>query len=162
LFPRREPKREGRLRRGAAFVSVRADQTVLLRRRPEKGLLGGMSEVPTTAWTSDFDLGRARDQAPLQARWRRLPGAVTHAFTHFPLELVVYRCEVPHRTPPAAGARWVPISELAGEALPNLMRKVLAHALERTTSPVASFASTAKRLRRSSIQKGESDADRTP
>jgi A/G-specific adenine glycosylase len=33
-FPRKAPKREGRLRRGAAFVALRSDATVLLRRRP--------------------------------------------------------------------------------------------------------------------------------
>src|SRR5262245_13458843 len=129
-FPRKEPKKEGKLRRGAAFVLVRADQRVLVRRRPEKGLLGGMTEVPTTAWTHDFDAAKAREDAPLPARWRKLPGVVTHVFTHFPLELVVYRAEVPAETPAIAGARWVPLAELAGEALPNVMRKVLAHALQ--------------------------------
>ena len=126
---------QGRLRRGAAFVLVRADQAVLLRRRPEKGLLGGMSEVPTTAWTPDFDPGGAPEQAPLEARWRRLPGVVTHVFTHFPLELVVYRAEVPAATRAPVGTRWVPLVDLAGEALPNVMRKVFTHALPRAPSP---------------------------
>jgi A/G-specific adenine glycosylase len=54
-FPRRAPKREGALRRGAAFVARRADGMVLVRTRPAKGLLGGMTEVPTTAWSKDFD-----------------------------------------------------------------------------------------------------------
>ncbi|HEY7945622.1 MAG TPA: A/G-specific adenine glycosylase, partial [Casimicrobiaceae bacterium] len=34
LYPCKAPKREGRLRRGAAFVAVRADGSVLLRTRP--------------------------------------------------------------------------------------------------------------------------------
>ena len=38
-FPRKAPKREGQLRRGAAFVALRADGRVLLRQRPDKGLL---------------------------------------------------------------------------------------------------------------------------
>ena len=54
-LPRRTPKREGALRRGAAFVARRADGFVLLRTRPAKGLLGGMTEVPTTEWAHDFD-----------------------------------------------------------------------------------------------------------
>src|SRR6266508_4541197 len=44
-FPRKAPKREGRLRRGAAFVVTRADGFVLVRSRAPKGLLGGMTEV---------------------------------------------------------------------------------------------------------------------
>jgi A/G-specific adenine glycosylase len=54
---------------------------------------------------------------------------VSHVFTHFPLELVVYRAEFPIRTGAPAGARWIPLADLAGEALPSLMRKVMAHAL---------------------------------
>ena len=44
----------GALRRGAAFVVTRGDQ-LLVRTRPEKGLLGGMTEVPSTAWTHALD-----------------------------------------------------------------------------------------------------------
>ncbi len=54
---------------------------------------------------------------------------VNHVFTHFPLQLVVYTTEVPARAPAPKGMRWVPIATLAGEALPNVMRKVIAHGL---------------------------------
>jgi A/G-specific adenine glycosylase len=132
-FPRKAKKREGRLRRGAAFVMLRANGCVLVRTRPPRGLLGGMTEVPTTEWTADFDQDDALAAAPRLGRakpsWRRVPGVVTHVFTHFPLELVVYVAEVPSGTRAAAGTRWVPVAELAGEALPNIMRKVIAHAL---------------------------------
>src|SRR5438128_2058764 len=46
-FPRKAPKKTGGLRRGAAFVVRRGDD-LLVRTRPEKGLLGGMAEVPTS------------------------------------------------------------------------------------------------------------------
>jgi A/G-specific adenine glycosylase len=132
-FPRRARKREGLLRCGAAFVALRADGCVLMRSRPPKGLLGGMTEVPTTPWTHDFKAGEALRHAPrlkrARPRWRRLPGVVSHVFTHFPLELVVYRAQFPVGASPPAGARWIALAELGGEALPSLMRKVVAHAL---------------------------------
>jgi A/G-specific adenine glycosylase len=131
-FPRKAPKKTGRLRRGAAFVAVRADGAVLVRTRAPKGLLGGMTEVPTTEWTHDFVENGALAAAPMpraKLRWRRLPGAVTHVFTHFPLELAVYTADVAAKTPAPAGTRWVARADLSGEALPNLMRKVLVHAL---------------------------------
>jgi A/G-specific adenine glycosylase len=132
-FPRKAPKREGRLRRGAAFVVLRSDARVLLRRRPDKGLLAAMMEVPGSDWTHDFDETVARHLAPrlrANVRWQRLPGAVRHVFTHFPLELTVFVTQVPRATVAPKGARWVKIGDLPGEALPNVMRKVLAHALE--------------------------------
>jgi A/G-specific adenine glycosylase len=133
IFPRKAPKTQGRERRGAAFVAVRSGTHVLVRSRPLTGLLGGMTEVPTTQWTPDFDARDALAAAPRLARarpsWRRLPGVVTHVFTHFPLALTVYRADVPASARAPAGMRWTALAGLAGEALPNVMRKVLAHAL---------------------------------
>jgi len=139
-FPRKAPKSTGALRRGAAFVALRADGRVLVRTRPPKGLLGGMMEVPTTEWVADFDVVNALGQAPRLPRasataWQRLPGAVTHVFTHFPLELMVYRADIPSGIAAPEGTRWVPVDALPGEALPNVMRKVLAHALEAHLPP---------------------------
>ena len=128
-FPRKAEKTTGRLRRGAAFVAIRSDGAVLARTRPTKGLLGGMTEVPTTEWSHGFDGSTAPTHAPLRrVTWRRLPGVVTHTFTHFPLELVVYCAPAPARTRAPKGMRWIAASEIAGEAFPNVMRKVLAHA----------------------------------
>jgi A/G-specific adenine glycosylase len=141
-FPRKAPKTTGTLRRGAAYVALRADGRVLLRTRAPSGLLGGMSEVPTSAWAQDFNVAIAPDLAPhfadANARWRRVPGVVTHTFTHFPLELVVYLTRLKRGVRALAGARWVPIRALDGEALPNVMRKVLAHALEAVPLPRSS------------------------
>jgi A/G-specific adenine glycosylase len=138
-FPRRARKPQRRLRRGAAFVALRADGCVLMRARPPKGLLGGMTEVPTTQWTHDFDAEEALLHAPrlprAQPKWRRLPGVVRHVFTHFPLELAVYHARVALGAIAPAGARWIPLAELGGEALPSLMRKVVAHALGDSRHP---------------------------
>jgi A/G-specific adenine glycosylase len=131
-FPRREPRPAAKLRRGAAFFVLRPDRSVLLRSRPPRGLLGSMTELPTTQWTADFDQRRALLDAPLvssRTRWRRVPGVVTHVFTHFPLELVVYATEVGLDAQPPAGMRFVALDRLHDEALPNLMRKVVALAL---------------------------------
>lgn len=127
-FPRKVPKAEGRLRRGAAFVVLRADGALLARTRPDKGLLAKMTEVPTTQWSHEFEEGTAESSAPLTAKWRRLPGVVTHIFTHFPLELAVYRASVPNSTRAPKGTRWIAGGEIEGEAFPNVMRKVIAHA----------------------------------
>lgn len=130
-FPRKAPKKSGTLRRGAAFVVTRGDE-LLVRSRPEKGLLGGMTEVPGSDWLAAQDDAVAKQQAPdLKglSRWHRKVGVVTHVFTHFPLELVVYTARAEARTRAPAGMRWVPIATLADEALPNVMRKVIAHAL---------------------------------
>jgi A/G-specific adenine glycosylase len=134
-FPRKAPKKSGELRRGAAFVVRRGDE-VLVRTRPEKGLLGGMTEVPGSDWLTAQDKAQDDEAALKQAprlkgttRWHRKMGVVSHVFTHFPLQLVVYTASAPARVPPPKGMRWVGIATLKGEALPNVMRKVIAHGL---------------------------------
>ena len=128
-LPRKAAKPERPLRRGAAFVALRADAAVLVRTRPLSGLLGGMVEAPTSAWSADYDPAGALGDAPLEARWRRLPGRVRHTFTHFPLELTVFLAHVPAGAVAPEGMRWTEVRALAGEAVPNVMRKVFAHAL---------------------------------
>ena len=131
-FPRKAPKKAGTLRRGAAFIVTRGDE-LLVRTRAEKGLLGGMTEVPGSDWLAGQDDKVALKQAPALkgvARWHRKAGVVTHVFTHFPLELVVYTADVAARTRAPEGMRWAPIATLADEALPNVMRKAITHGLD--------------------------------
>ena len=128
-FPRKAEKKTGVLRRGAAFVVLRTDDHILLRTRPEKGLLGGMTEVPTTEWSKDFDGSSAASAPFANATWRRIPGHVDHVFTHFPLQLIVHAANVSKSTRAPDGTRWVSVDALAAQALTNVMRKVIAHAL---------------------------------
>jgi A/G-specific adenine glycosylase len=131
IFPHKAPKKSGELRCGAAFVVTRGGE-LLVRTRPAKGLLGGMTEVPNSSWLAAQADKAALQQAPVLkgvTRWHRIAGVVTHIFTHFPLQLVVYTANVPARTRAPEGMRWVPIATLADEALPNVMRKAIAHGL---------------------------------
>jgi A/G-specific adenine glycosylase len=135
-LPYREEKAERPLRRGAAFVALRADGAVLLRERPPKGLLGGMMEVPSSPWDETQQNEKsALAHVPVDAAWRKLPGPVQHTFTHFHLELSVYCAEVAldvrvKRDADPLRCRFVARRDLAGGALPSLMRKVLSHAFE--------------------------------
>jgi A/G-specific adenine glycosylase len=124
-LPRKAPMRERPLRLGAAFFVRRRDGAVLVRTRPEKGLLGGMTELPGTAWETDFDVASAASQAPLEAAYRKLDKSVSHAFTHFGLRLDIYVAEVANTRHAPTGYRFVPDCGLDQEAFPSVMRKVI-------------------------------------
>ncbi len=124
-LPRRREKAERPHRKGVAFWVERADGKVLLRERPDKGLLGGMMEVPSTEWTAKP--AEPETQAPLKARWVRTGKRIEHTFTHFHLELDIWSARVPAKMEiPDRKARWVRRDDLAGEALPSVMRKIVA------------------------------------
>lgn len=134
-LPVKLAKAERPRRYGVAFLALREDGFVLLRRRHESGLLGGMMEVPSTEW---IDEPQAADMAlrvaPLRADWWAMPGFVNHTFTHFHLELMAYRAIVPVDCEltfwaDAGRCQWVARRKLDDAALPSVMRKVIAHAL---------------------------------
>ena len=129
-FPRKTPKKEGQLRRGAAFIVLRDDGALLVRTRPDKGLLGGMTEVPGTEWSADFNSRTALASAPIDADWKKLRGHVRHVFTHFPLELTIYVARCGKRKSAPQGARFIPLTALEQEALPSVMKKAIEFALE--------------------------------
>jgi A/G-specific adenine glycosylase len=86
-----------------------------------------MMEVPSTAWRAEpWAEAEALEAAPVAAAWRALPGIVRHGFTHFHLELAVLAGEVTGDAPPGT---WVAMDRLGDHALPNLMKKVVEHAL---------------------------------
>jgi A/G-specific adenine glycosylase len=126
-FPYKAPKMERPQRVGAAFVAVRGDGAVLLRKRVESGLLGGMAEVPTTDWTARRDGAVDADAAPFAADWR-FAGRIAHVFTHFALDLAVFRADVGERTAPA-DHWWSAPAAIHGEALPTVMKKAIETAI---------------------------------
>ncbi len=119
-LPRRSEKPARPLRYGAQFWLIDAQGRVLLRQRPESGLLGGMTELPGSEWrAAPWPESEALEAAPMRATWRRA-GSVRHVFTHFELRLDIFSARVARICAPGflrdAGA-------LADEALPSVMRK---------------------------------------
>jgi A/G-specific adenine glycosylase len=129
-FPKKVPKKAKPTRRGIVFWAVDKNGAVLIRRRPEKGLLGGMMEFPSTEWDETIWSEKvALEFAPVSApSWQRLPGLVRHTFTHFHLELTVMTAKI-NNFEPKSGV-WCPISGLSDYALPTLMKKVAKFASE--------------------------------
>jgi A/G-specific adenine glycosylase len=122
-LPARAPKKPRPVRHGAVFWLLDRQQLVLLRRRPAKGLLGGMTELPGTEWrTAPFARDEVLRAGPMPAAWRPA-GKVDHVFTHFELRLEVFAARVETI---AADGFLRSLSALEGEALPSVMRKAVA------------------------------------
>lgn len=123
-----------KVRQGVTFVLQDAKGRVLLQQRPPKGLLGGLWETPTTPWS---ELKWTKQQqilsyAPAGIEWEKMPGTVRHVFSHFPLELSIYKGRTRKTKLDACGqfpdarTEWFALDDLP--ALSNLMQKVLRHA----------------------------------
>lgn len=121
-YPVRLPKKIKPLRKGAAYVAIDNKGAILLCKRPESGLLAGMTSVPTTDWNSNKDGSLGKKSAPFPAKWK-MHGRIKHTFTHFHLELEVWQARITFS--PDFEGWWSSIDEIPLEALPSVIKKVL-------------------------------------
>ncbi|MEW2918874.1 A/G-specific adenine glycosylase [Ruegeria sp. ANG10] len=92
-LPRKTPKKPKPTRYGHIYIAQRTDGALLLERRPEKGLLGGMLGWPGSDWSD-----APTDSPPFSADWQALAGEVRHTFTHFYLILCIWTAPLPTET----------------------------------------------------------------
>jgi A/G-specific adenine glycosylase len=133
-LPRKLAKGPKPMRRAIAFWATDPSGAVLLRRRPPRGLLGGMAEIPSSPWKTQPmpKLSSVLGEAPAEGAWRLLPGLVRHGFTHFDFEIAVAAARV---SGPCEG--WfVPLEAIGAAGLPSVMAKVAAHAMAHAASCV--------------------------
>ena len=125
-LPLQAEKPERPLRFGVSFWLVRDDGAVLLHRRPERGLLGGMIELPSTPWReAPWTESEVIAAAPIGTAWTRLPGTVQHGFTHFRLELALLAGTTDHPPP----GIWATPAQFKEYAFPTLTRKLVKYAM---------------------------------
>jgi len=143
-LPVKAPKAVRPLKRGAAFVACDAAGAVLLVKRPDKGLLASMLEPPLGPWTESFPSNAsALKQAPFPANWKKRSGLVRHGFTHFELEIEVYRADIAKH--PKIAGQWTAAEKLRDVALPTVMRKIVEHGLDNTGPLFAAQTSSARK-----------------
>lgn len=130
-YPKKTPKKKTPIRYGAALV-LKCGDAVLLQRRPDTGLLGGMMGFPGTEWGVKPNDSAVNAVQPAIRNWEKSAIEVKHVFTHFELRLIVYSAEISE-----AGKRdvilpdpiWAPLDSIKDYALPTIMTKVLKAAL---------------------------------
>jgi len=116
-YPKKLKRKKLPIRYGAVFV-LRCGDEILLQRRPDKGLLGGMMGFPGTQW--DEKPNDPLLSAPAARNWEKCETHVRHIFTHFDLRLDVFRAET--ETKDSEGI-WVTQGNIKDYALPTVMKK---------------------------------------
>ncbi|MGF7148566.1 A/G-specific adenine glycosylase [Sphingomonas zeicaulis] len=125
-FPVKVAKKAKPQRHGTIFWIERAGD-VLLVRRPDKGLLGGMRALPTGPWA---DRAPGLDGAPAALDWRLLVPRVSHVFTHFALDLSIAAAALERDCAIPADGEWWPRDRLEEAGLPTVFMKAARAARE--------------------------------
>lgn len=114
-LPRKLPKAAKPVRHGVLWIA-RTGGALVLERRPERGLLGGMWGFPGDGWDG------AGGPPPLEAALWQEQGEVRHTFTHFHLVLRLLVADLPAGAIPRRGTL-VPREAFRPGDLPTVMRK---------------------------------------
>ncbi len=117
-LPKKTPKKPKPTRYGIVYLVERSDGAVLLERRPDAGLLGGMLGWPGSEWAETAP----EDTPPCVADWNDTRTEVRHTFTHFHLILSVRTATVPHDHPVDRGV-FLERDRFRPSDLPTVMRK---------------------------------------
>jgi A/G-specific adenine glycosylase len=122
-FPVKAVKRPRPERTGAAWW-IECEGKVLLVRRPETGLLGGMRALPSGDWRE----GPLAHDPPFAAAWRDR-GSVVHIFTHFRLTLRIWAVCLKKGCMPELDGEWWPLDRIGDAGMPSLFAKAAGRAM---------------------------------
>jgi A/G-specific adenine glycosylase len=115
-YPVKTAKARRPERSGTAWW-IQCDGEVLLIRRPDKGLLGGMRALPSGEWSDT-----PKTAPPFEGDWQPL-GTVTHIFTHFRLTLNIQGVRLKRGCKPQLDGEWWNMERLEEAGLPSLFAK---------------------------------------
>ena len=133
-YPVKQPKKLRPTRRAISFWLVHDDH-ILLERRADQGLLGGMLGLFSTLWIERADFPATPEwiaAAPVpsnrQINWAMVEGTAKHTFTHFHLETRMVVAVAPTRLNVENGF-WIPAKNIAEIGLPTAFTKIAQLAL---------------------------------
>ena len=128
-----KPPRKARPHHTMGAGIVWRDETVLIGRRPEEGLLGGLWELPTARRRGGDSLQACclrgiREGTGVDASVRRRFRTVKHAYTHFAVTVHAFECAYQGGRARALGCtevRWEPLDGLDEYAFSRINRKLV-------------------------------------
>jgi len=130
-IPRRPAKKTLPHRERAVAVIRNRQGKILVRRRPESGLLGGLWELPGGGKTAGETLTGAlarelRKGLGIDVEIEGKFAALRHGYSHFRVTLHAYRCrKTKGKVRSSRDWKWAAPAELEGLAMPRADRKIL-------------------------------------
>jgi A/G-specific adenine glycosylase len=126
-------ERKPKPHRDVVAIILQRHNRVLIRQRPDHGLLGGLWEFPgdTRREQETIEECLQRNLSGLTdapARVERAFDAVPHVFSHFTMTLRGYLCrceDEKHTLPVTSENRWVAREELSGYAFPKAFQRLI-------------------------------------
>ena len=119
------------------------DDQLLIQRRPDEGLLGGLWEFPGGKQEDDESMEAAcrrelKEELGIDVAVDDLFYTLSHAYSHFKITLHAFRCHIDDGTPEAREGqpfKWVDLDELDDYAFPRANRRLIEELERRQSEP---------------------------
>jgi A/G-specific adenine glycosylase len=119
------------------------DGRILIQRRPEDGLLGGLWEFPGGKAEEGESMDEAcarelREEVGIEVEVEAPFYTLSHAYSHFKITLYAFRCRLISGAPTAEEGqpiKWVEVAELDDYAFPRANRKLIEELERRQDEP---------------------------
>lgn len=133
-LPARQAKLVKPTRLGKVFWIESEDGNILVERRDEDRMLGGMMGLPTSSW--DKNIKTAETEIGVYCEGRlSFRGVVAHSFTHFNLRLEIWgACVSSNQAPLRNNQCFLGFNEVKLLEMPSLFRKVVRRVTEGSNS----------------------------
>ena len=127
----------------AAGLLFNDDDQLLIQRRPEDKMLGGLWEFPGGKREPGESMEETcrrelREELGIEVEIEELFGTVSHAYTHFKITMYAFRCRIRAGTPHSREGlplRWVSMPELTDYAFPRANRRLINALIDRKKNP---------------------------
>jgi A/G-specific adenine glycosylase len=127
----------------AAGLIFDEEGRLLIQRRPEDKMLGGLWEFPGGKREPGEPLAETcrrevREELGVDVVIEDLFGKVSHAYSHFKITMYAFRCRIQEGTPESREGlplRWVTMPELADYAFPRANRRLIEALIARQQNP---------------------------
>jgi len=121
LFPKKEPKKVLPHKFGYVYWVTNDAGDVLVHKRPDKGMLGGMLGLPTTDWLIE-------KAALSHSGFNNIVSSenyIRHVFTHFSLDLFLFKAKINNLNSMEDDFYFMPPDEIDVEKFPTLFKKAI-------------------------------------
>ena len=106
-----------------AYVIVNEKNEILVRNRPNKGMLASMLEVPNDNWVKNKNLLIADQDVQNIKTKLQSKGSLEYSFSHFDLETEIFYGNI--KKARLSNANWIKKSTYSKSGLPTVMKKIV-------------------------------------
>ncbi|MDI2112023.1 A/G-specific adenine glycosylase [Commensalibacter nepenthis] len=128
ILPIRQKKTAKPTKYGISLFIQNEKGQILLCKRPEKGVLAGTMELPSTLWSEQFtSLEQALNEIGCHGNFKE-SGQIKHVFTHFTLKVKLFKLENNLKLLEKTQDNiWIDLNKLSQYPCSSLMKKMIAY-----------------------------------